>query len=423
MENKELYQSEVEQYLEDNHVYDTFEEMLKYLLAELPADPIEFLLEKLVDPPGKVLYLLGNDGKARREFIAEHLKNQKNHIVSMHEILNLHLEQKGKHSHEISSCMSINHYISDETILELLELELKTNPHKGKNLIFEGVPRTRVQALAIHSGGIIPSRILILHQKENTKHEDNYHIQGIKDVYPNLWHETHDISKLVELLSVKTHSDGPRKPPHVIILGAPGTGRTTQAQALSSKYHLSYVSPGSLLRDQIQRGTELASTISAYFSKGEYVPDSILTPLIINRLKETDCLLNGWVLDGFPKTLDNLIALRQNKITPTHVFFLECHDSLVYDRTEERRLDPLTGVFYNISNPPANIAIKNRLLLMPEDTHTMVKNRLQAYKDNTGILKKELSDVAFYIDAKDPISLVSEKIADAIENNKSLEFR
>ena len=183
------------------------------------------------------------------------------------------------------------------------------------------------------------------------------------------------------------------------------------------------MSPGSLLRDQIQRKTDLADAISAYFAKGEYVPDSILVPLIVSRLNEPDCVLKGWVLDGFPKTVDHVIAMRVAKIVPSHVFFIECSDSLIYERNEERRLDPLTGIYYNLNFPPENSAIKNRLILLPEDSHEMVKQRLQNYKENSISLKHEFADICVLIEGKNPVSLISEKIADEIENNKSFVFR
>jgi adenylate kinase len=422
MEDKDEYQRQVEDYLEENEVYDIFEDMLKEIIVDLPPDPVSYLLEKLQSKFGKVLYFIGNNGKARREFIYQHMNNDKNVIISMQELINTHLKNQGHHSKEISDHISKKEYIPDEIILELLESELAHKYHKHKNLILEGVPRTRVQCLALHEGGIKPSRVLILKQNIH-KDEDNYHLRGIKEIYPDISFETSDTGELEVLLNLKTHSDGPKRPPRVVVLGPPGAGRSTQAQALSSRYGLSFVSPNNLLHDQIQRGTELSSTIQSYFSKGEYVPDSILIPLIISRLVEPDCLLKGWVLDGFPKTLENLKSLEDSNINPTHAIFLESTDSLVYSRNEERRLDPVTGDFYNIIKTPEKPNIKKRLILLPEDTHENIKKRLQAYKENLVGLKKQLEPVCVLIDAKEPISLISEKIFDAIENNKKLDIR
>ena len=423
MENKELYQKTVEEYLEDNHVYDIFEELLKSLIADLPPDPVEYLLEKVSAPSPKTLYFIGNSGQSRRDFIKSNFHSDKNVVISMHDLISSHVHSKGPHSAEISASLSSGRYIPDEIVLDLLETSLSAVNRTGKNLILEGVPRTRIQCLALHAGGLIPARILILMKNSPNKPEDNYHIQGVKEVYPSLCFETAEEGHLEALLKVKVRSNGPRRPPHVIILGPPGAGRSTQAQALADKYGLSLVSPGSLLRDRVQRKTELAATISGYFTRGDYVPDSILVPLIISRLQEPDCLLKGWVMDGFPKSIHNLQALRGNKISITHVFFLECTDSLVYDRTEERRLDPLTGVFYNVSNPPENAVIKKRLIMMPEDTHANVKKRLQAYKENLNGLKEELAAVCVSIDAREPKNLITERMAEEIENNKNLEFR
>ena len=87
METKEDHQTKIEAYLEENKIYDIFEDMLKQLITDLPSDPIEYLLEKLSTSPSKILYIIGNNGPTQRSFISKHLTNEKNVILSMHEIL------------------------------------------------------------------------------------------------------------------------------------------------------------------------------------------------------------------------------------------------------------------------------------------------------------------------------------------------
>lgn len=199
--------------------------------------------------------------------------------------------------------------------------------------------------------------------------EYNYHINGVKDVYRSQAHEvdgTGDIDKLTEratkIFMMKGKSNAPRKPPRVIILGPPGAGRTTQAQRIAQRYGLAYVSSVQLLRDQVQRRTELGQRIGKMMAAGELIPDDISAELVRTRLSETDCLMNGWVLDGFPKTLGQALALKHHKIIPSHVFFLEAGDALVYERLEQRRLDPVTGNYFNAFDVNVPEEVKQRFI-------------------------------------------------------------
>ncbi len=102
------------------------------------------------------------------------------------------------------------------------------------------------------------------------------------------------------MIQVKLNS--PKRPPRLVILGPPGSGRASQARELSKRYGMVHVSTMQLLRDEITKKSERGSSIKASIEKGEMVPDDIILTLIEQRLKMTDCRVNGWVMDGFPKT-------------------------------------------------------------------------------------------------------------------------
>jgi len=103
------------------------------------------------------------------------------------------------------------------------------------------------------------------------------------------------------MIQVKAQS--PKRPPRLIILGPPGSGRATQARNLSKWYGLVHISTMNLLRNEISKKTERGNIISDAIKKGELVPDDVIMSIIENWIKQTDCRVNGWVMDGFPKTL------------------------------------------------------------------------------------------------------------------------
>ncbi len=104
------------------------------------------------------------------------------------------------------------------------------------------------------------------------------------------------------MLRIRYRSNAPRRPPRVILLGPPGSGRSTQASVIAKKYGLVHVCCRSLLKNEISRNPEVGQTISKCIDTGMLVPDSVVIPLVEQRLKQSDCRVNGWIMDGFPQS-------------------------------------------------------------------------------------------------------------------------
>lgn len=107
---------------------------------------------------------------------------------------------------------------------------------------------------------------------------------------------------LARMLRIRYKNDAPRRPPRVIILGPPGSGRGTQSKIIAKRFGLVCIQAGSLLRDEVKRMPALAMVISKCIHEGKMVPDDIIIPLIEARIKQSDCKVNGWVMEGFPQT-------------------------------------------------------------------------------------------------------------------------
>lgn len=104
------------------------------------------------------------------------------------------------------------------------------------------------------------------------------------------------------MLRIRYKNDAPRRPPRVIILGPPGSGRGTQSKIIAKRFGLVCIQAGSLLRDEVKRMPALAMVISKCIHEGKMVPDDIIIPLIEARIKQSDCKVNGWIMEGFPQT-------------------------------------------------------------------------------------------------------------------------
>ena len=439
LKQKIEFQEEVETFLDQYNIYDLFDYLLKELLIDRPEEPLDYLIQKLHQKRRRRLFLVGGVGTKRRHITREVSSRFQIEKVFLLDLLKAEVRKSGKYASEIQHCWNTGSYIPDNIIIDIMIPVVEELEKKGVSYMLEGFPRTRVQGLALQRAGVIPERLLLLIPPKNefqqgflerfselsTQKPENqsivaerayqefeYHARGIRETYKSQVHEMEfsgEISALstsiYKVFLAKGRSKAPRKPPRVIILGPPGSGRTTLAKNLSVSYGLTFVSTNQLLRDQINRKTDTGRNVSAIMNTGERVPDYIMTELVRGRLNEPDCRINGWVLDGYPKTIEQTKSLKEFKIHPTHVIFLDCPDSIVYERVEQRRLDPLTGIFYSILSLPEDEEIRNRVVHLGEDTHEAVKTRLLSYKEHSMKIHSEYSGYSVTIKADmDPIA-------------------
>lgn len=177
----------------------------------------------------------------------------------------------------------------------------------------------------------------------------------------------------------------------IIMLGAPGAGKGTQAKRIAERYSIPHISTGDIFRANIKNGTELGKKAKAYMDRGELVPDSLTLDLIIDRFKESDCQ-NGYVLDGFPRTipqaqaLDDALKADNDKVD--YAVNVEVPDENIINRMSGRRACLSCGATYHIKyNPVKNEGICDvcgqELVLRDDDKPETVKNRLDVYHKQT----------------------------------------
>ena len=178
---------------------------------------------------------------------------------------------------------------------------------------------------------------------------------------------------------------------HIIMLGAPGVGKGTQAKKLSEKYRIPKISTGDMLREAMQKGTALGLKAKSYMDSGQLVPDDVVIGIVEERLKGEDCL-KGWILDGFPRTqqqahvLDDI--LKKIGISINRVLNLEVAEGEIVDRISGRRSCEKCQSAYHISyNLPKKEGVCDscggRLIQRSDDREDTVRERLRVYKEKT----------------------------------------
>ena len=177
----------------------------------------------------------------------------------------------------------------------------------------------------------------------------------------------------------------------IIMLGAPGAGKGTQAKKIASKYNIPHISTGDIFRANIKNNTELGQKAKVYMDKGEYVPDELGVELIMDRFKEADCK-NGYVLDGFPRTIPQAEALDKalsaNGEQIDFAINVLVPDEHIIKRMSGRRACVGCGATYHIQyNPTKEEGVCDvcgeGLILREDDKPEIVQNRLTVYHEKT----------------------------------------
>lgn len=177
----------------------------------------------------------------------------------------------------------------------------------------------------------------------------------------------------------------------IVMLGAPGAGKGTQAIKIADKYDIPHISTGDIFRANIKGGTELGQKAKSYIDKGELVPDEVTIGMLLDRIAQDDCK-NGYVLDGFPRTIPQAESLTEAlKSQGDKIDFalnIDVPDEAIIERMSGRRACPKCGATYHIvyaAPKTENICDKcgTELIIRSDDKPETVKERLNVYHQQT----------------------------------------
>ena len=178
---------------------------------------------------------------------------------------------------------------------------------------------------------------------------------------------------------------------NLILLGAPGAGKGTQAEMLAAKLQIPTISTGNMLREAMANGSELGKQVKTCMDEGRLVSDELVLGIVAERTAKPDCQ-NGFILDGVPRTLAQAKALDEMGVVLDHVVSLEIDDAVIEGRMTGRRVCPKCGASYHITaNPPKKNDTCDQcgegLIIRKDDAPETVRNRLKVYHESTEVLK------------------------------------
>jgi len=178
---------------------------------------------------------------------------------------------------------------------------------------------------------------------------------------------------------------------NLILLGAPGAGKGTQAELLVEKLAIPAISTGNMLREAIANGTELGRKAKEFMDEGALVPDELILGIVADRVAQPDCA-KGFILDGVPRTLAQAEALESKGVKIDHVISIEVDDKEIEGRMTGRRVCAKCGASYHVTaNPPKTEGLCDicggELIVRKDDKPETVRHRLEVYHASTEVLK------------------------------------
>ena len=208
----------------------------------------------------------------------------------------------------------------------------------------------------------------------------------------------------------------------LILLGAPGAGKGTQAEIISEKYNIPTISTGNIIRAALKNGTEMGLKAKSYIDAGELVPDNVVIGIIKERLSEADCK-EGYILDGFPRTIPQAVALDDMGFVIDAALSIEVDDSEIVKRMSGRRVCEKCGASYHTEyKKPEVEGVCNlcggNLVIRKDDEPETVKNRLNVYHEQTEPLKDFYKSCGklITVEGQDKVEDTTRLVLDALEN-------
>ena len=457
------YEKGIEQYFDDHKVYDLFEKLFKELIINKPENPIDYLIERLKLKEVKRIFITGYSGTNRKSIslaISNALNYQ---CLSMNDLIDREISKKMENSTKIEKNYNQNRLIDDEIAIDLVRNQLIKYEEDNVSYIIEGFPRNRNQAIFLQSIGLLPDNIIILtttrekaeeqiyaklrenlpkppekneeekekepqeNSVESDSNQNNFktdeqikqmakisveetdmNIRAVEDVFSGFYVEipvdkyeedTEVVEELAKLLNFKNKTNAARRPPRIILASPPCLDKNGIADKICRKLKIIHVNIIDLLKKEIERKNENSKIILSSLENNELVDDKFVLKLLEDRLYASDCMINGWIVTGFPKSnlQINFMEKLNPEIKPSLIAVINIDSKKIEEKAKKIKYDPKTGKYYNeieenkfesIANPGRDVPkdVIRRLIGRKQDEPEILKKRLEQWKEVCEIL-------------------------------------
>ena len=469
------YEKGIEQYFDDHKVYDLFEKLFKELIINKPENPIDYLIERLKRKEVKRIFITGYSGTNRKSISLSIANALGYSCLSMDHLIEREISKKMENSTKIEKNYNQNRLVDDEIAIDLVRNQLIKYEEENLSYIIEGFPRNRNQAIFLQSIGLLPDNIIILtttrekaeeqiyaklrdrlpkppekneedkekepqeNSVESDSNQNNYKTdEQIKEMAKISVEESDRfeedievVEELARLLNFKNKTNAARRPPRIILAGPPCLDKNGIAERICNKLKIIHVNIMDLLKKEIERKNENSIIILNSLDKNELVDDKFVLKLLEDRLYASDCMINGWIVTGFPKSNKQITFMENLKpeIKPSLIAVVDTEQKIIEEKATKIKYDPKTGKYYkekegnkyeSITNPgkEASNDVIRRLIGRKQDEPEILKKRLEDWKIVCDILmQKEYKNLLKLNGDDDDEKKLSQLIIDAVGYN------
>ncbi|XP_072521311.1 adenylate kinase 8 [Salminus brasiliensis] len=423
---------EMATYAEKHGIFDLIQTLVRNLVIDKPADPIQYLIEMLKRESTEVpkVMLLGPPASGKRT-IAKKLCE---HIGAIHITASDILKDTSVLTRAALEFTEKNQEIPRDLWIKLIQQRLSKVDCVRRGWVLEAIPKSREEALCLQEAGIAPEHVVMLQAPKSVLIErslgkridpvtgDVYHVTFMcpesAEVAQRLEKPQDLISEDVIFLQMQAYqreahalqrtyqnclkivdadqahvdafaqvltyvlsrqrSAAPHTP-RIILFGPPGSGKSLQATLIAKKYELVNICCGELLKAVAADESSMGELIKPFLESGRQVPDNVVLQILVERLSRLDCTSQGWVLHGFPRDVEQAEALQESKFSPSRVVFLEMTDGVAIERLTLGAIDPVTGERYH--------SLHQQLQCNPRHSEAEVQKRLQEYWSHVDALQ------------------------------------
>ncbi|KAJ3004168.1 UNVERIFIED_CONTAM: Adenylate kinase 8 [Siphonaria sp. JEL0065] len=446
-------------YADHHELFDLFESMVKSVLVELPQDPLQHMIDFLKQPTLPAIVICGPPRSCVNRIaqkVAAHLNTVH---ISVNALLVSAIERQTSLGQQARPFMEKGQLVPDQVIHNLVSQRLQEHDVVTTGFVLEGFPATKDQAVAFQMKGVFLTSFVWIdcddnaildynaglltdpiqkrdyheiykpppkdediqnrlvrreyNSRESVKKRLHYyrrHVPAVSSCFHRakigkkltymdnhgIWgREDQVFHDVIDVLGGKRVTRAPRQF-KLVIQGLPGSGKSSLAAEIERKYGFVHVSPKKIILEEVSSKSRGAKALLDFIHCPDETPDDLLVDLVIKRLQRSDCVNQGWVLEGFPNTKAQANALKDKGIIPNRLIWLRASEETCYNRLAKRRQDPLTGRLANLILLPKDASITE---IESWPLHDPVADKestvLDRIKKRTG-LKKELEGLYGY---------------------------
>jgi len=457
------YEKTMEDYFHEHKVYDLIERLFEELIINKPENPIDYLMERLKRKTPKRIFITGYSGTSVKTISLALANNLGYTCLNISHLLEREISKNNENSEKIKKNLAECRLVDDETVIDLLRNQIIKFEEENISYIIEGFPRNRTQAIFLQSLGLLPDHIIVLTTdkqkseealfdiiKDNLENngeqrtedqiksmakisvnETELNLNSLEEIFrgfyfeinvDNFEQESEVVDKLTNLLKYKQKSSDARKPPHIMLIAPPCLNKKKIGSLISNQLKIIHIDIMDLLTKEISARNENSMNILSSLEQNDLVHNKHILKLLEDRLYCSDCMINGWIVTGFPKSelQINYMEKMNSEIKPSLIAVIDADEKKIEENAEKKKYDPKTGKSY-IEGSQEYSELKddviNRLTKRKQDEGDILKKRIENWKQILDtVLKKDYKNL-IKLSGNDSESKIAETVINAVGFN------